>query len=179
MILRVSIHPWEASLIAQTVNNLPAIWETWVGCLGQEDPLEKGMTTNSSILAWRIPRTAEPVRATVHEVIKSWIWLRDFHCSITWKPSPPTSSWTWSTLLKVSSCLQAWAFWDPERQTDLLTDFIWWRVSMLAGLANQLPQISPLLSIHLLFFCLFSFLLSLFLAFFALINLRSFYLLKF
>ena len=44
-----------ASLVAQTVKNLPAIQETWVRSLGQEDPLEKGMTTDSSILAWRIP----------------------------------------------------------------------------------------------------------------------------
>ena len=46
--------------VAQTVNNLPAIQETWVHSLGQEDPLEKGMATYSSILAWRIPWTEEP-----------------------------------------------------------------------------------------------------------------------
>ena len=37
------------------VKNLPAMWETWVRNLGQEDPLEEGMATHSSILAWRIP----------------------------------------------------------------------------------------------------------------------------
>ena len=42
------------------VNNLPAMWEIWVRSLGQEDPLEKEMTTHSSILAWRIPWTEEP-----------------------------------------------------------------------------------------------------------------------
>jgi len=41
--------------VAQTVKNLPAMQETWVCSLGQEDPLEKGITTHSSILAWRIP----------------------------------------------------------------------------------------------------------------------------
>ena len=46
--------------MAQTVKNLPAIQETGVRSLGQEDPLEKGMTTHSSILAWRIPWTEEP-----------------------------------------------------------------------------------------------------------------------
>ena len=46
-----------ASLVAQTVKNLPAMQETWVRSLGQEDPLEKGMTTHSSSLAWRIPWT--------------------------------------------------------------------------------------------------------------------------
>ena len=43
-----------ASLVAQTVKNLPAMQETWVRSLGWEDPLEKGMATHSSILAWRI-----------------------------------------------------------------------------------------------------------------------------
>ena len=44
-----------ASLVAQTVKNLPAMQETQVQFQGQEDPLEKGMATYSSILAWRIP----------------------------------------------------------------------------------------------------------------------------
>ena len=42
------------------IKNLPAMWETWVQSLGQEDPLEKEMATHSSILAWRIPRREEP-----------------------------------------------------------------------------------------------------------------------
>ena len=45
---------------AQTVQNLPAMQETGVPSLGQEDPLEKGMATHSIILAWRIPRTEDP-----------------------------------------------------------------------------------------------------------------------
>ena len=44
-----------ASLVAQTVKNLPALWETWIPSLGGEDPLEEGVATHSSILAWRIP----------------------------------------------------------------------------------------------------------------------------
>ena len=51
-----------ASLVAQTVKNLPAVQETWVQSLGQEEPLEKGMATHSSILAWKIPWTEEPGR---------------------------------------------------------------------------------------------------------------------
>ena len=51
-----------ASLLAQIVNNLPAMQETRVQSLGQEDPLEKGMATHSSIPAWRIPWTEEPGR---------------------------------------------------------------------------------------------------------------------
>ena len=54
-------HPhYGAFLVAQTVNNLPTMRETQVQSLGQEDPLEKGLATHSSILAWRIPWTAEP-----------------------------------------------------------------------------------------------------------------------
>jgi len=49
-----------ASLVAQTVKNLPAMQETQVQPLGQEDPLKKGMATHSNILAWRIPWTEEP-----------------------------------------------------------------------------------------------------------------------
>ena len=44
-------------LVAQLVKNPPAMWETWVRSLGWEDPLEKGMTAHSSVLAWRIPWT--------------------------------------------------------------------------------------------------------------------------
>ena len=50
--------------MAQTVKNLPARWETQVQPLGQEDPLEEGMATHSSISAWRIPWTEEPGRLT-------------------------------------------------------------------------------------------------------------------
>ena len=46
--------------MAQMVNNLPVMQETWVLSLSREDPLEKGMATHSSILAWRIPWTEEP-----------------------------------------------------------------------------------------------------------------------
>ena len=49
-------------MVTQKVKNLPAIQETWVKSLGQEDLLEKGMTAYSSILAWRIPWTEEPGR---------------------------------------------------------------------------------------------------------------------
>ena len=51
-----------APLVAETVKNLPAMWDTWVLSLGWEDLLEKGMATYVSILAWRIPWTEEPGR---------------------------------------------------------------------------------------------------------------------
>ena len=49
-----------ASLVDQTVKNLPAMEETWVRSLGWEDALEEGMATHSSVLAWRIPWAEEP-----------------------------------------------------------------------------------------------------------------------
>ena len=50
------------SLVAQTVENLPAMRETWFLSLGLEDPLKKEMETQSSVLAWKIPQTQEPGR---------------------------------------------------------------------------------------------------------------------
>ena len=57
-----------SSLVTQTVKNLLAMWETWVQSLGWEDPLEVGMTTHSSIFAWRIPMNREAWWATIHGV---------------------------------------------------------------------------------------------------------------
>ena len=64
------------SLVAQTVKHPPAIQETLVRSLGWEGPLEKKMSTLSSILAWRVPGTEEPWRATVHGVSKSQTSLK-------------------------------------------------------------------------------------------------------
>ena len=66
------------SLVAQMVKNLPAMWDTWVWSLGYKDPLEKGMATHSSILAWRIPWTEEPGRLQ-YMWLQSWTWLSDFY----------------------------------------------------------------------------------------------------
>ena len=57
-----------ASLVAQMVKNLPAMWETWVQSLGWEDPLEEGMATYSSILAWRTPIDRGAWKGAVHRV---------------------------------------------------------------------------------------------------------------
>ena len=66
-----------ASLVAQMVTYLPAVQETRVQSLGQEDPLEKEMATHSSILAWEIPWTEEPGGLQVHGVAKSQTRLKD------------------------------------------------------------------------------------------------------
>ena len=73
-------HPLQcswASLVAQTVKNPPAVWETWVQSLGWEDSLEEGMATHSNIRAWRIPMDREAWRAAVHGVTNSETKLRD------------------------------------------------------------------------------------------------------
>ena len=70
------------SLVAQLVKNLPAMQETWVRFLSQEDPLEKEMETHSSIPAWRIPWTEEPDR------LQSMGLQRVGHDLVT-KPPPP------------------------------------------------------------------------------------------
>ena len=51
-----------ASLVAQTIKNLPEMWETWVRALGWEDPLKKEMAIHSSAIAWKIAWTEEPGR---------------------------------------------------------------------------------------------------------------------
>ena len=64
-------------LVAQTVKNPSAMWETWVRSLGWEDPLEEGMAIHSSIPAWRIPMDKGAWQATLHGVTKSWTRLND------------------------------------------------------------------------------------------------------
>ena len=60
-----------ASLVAQTVKNLPAMQETCVRSLSWEDPLEKGMVTHSSVLAWKILMDRGAWQATVHGIVQS------------------------------------------------------------------------------------------------------------
>ena len=66
-----------ASLVAQLVKNRPAMRETWARSLSWEDPLEKGMATHSSILAWRIPKDRGTWWAAVHGIAKSRTRLSD------------------------------------------------------------------------------------------------------
>ena len=68
---------FRASLVAQRVKNPPAMRESWVWTLGQEDPLEEGMATHPSVLVWRIPMDREAWWATVRGVTKSRRQLSD------------------------------------------------------------------------------------------------------
>ena len=69
MVYIVLVH--RASLVAQMVKDPPTTWEIWVQSLDWEDPLEEGMATHPSILAWRIPWTKEPGETTYHRVAES------------------------------------------------------------------------------------------------------------
>ena len=76
-----------ASLVAQMVKHLPAMWETQVRSLGWEDLLEKEMATHCSILAWRIPRTEEPGRLQSmgsQRVGHDWVISLSLSLSFNW-----------------------------------------------------------------------------------------------
>ena len=75
----ILLSPFQASLVAQMVKNLPAIQETKVWSLGWEDPLKEHIATHSSILAWRIPMDRKAWQATVHRGAKSWTWWSTPH----------------------------------------------------------------------------------------------------
>ena len=70
------------SQVAQMVKNLPAMQETRVLSLGKEDPLEEGMATDSSILAWTIPRDRGTQWVSIHGIMKSWTQLTNFHTCV-------------------------------------------------------------------------------------------------
>ena len=70
------LYSW-ASLVAELVKNPPAMRDTWVQSLDWEDPLEEGMATHSSVLAWRRPMRRGTERAAVHGVAKRQTRLSD------------------------------------------------------------------------------------------------------
>ena len=98
-----------ASLIAQSVKNLPAMQETWVWFLAWEDPLEKGMATHFSILAWRIPWTEEPGKLWSmgllrigHDCATSLSLFTFMHWRRKWQPTSvflPRESQGWGSLV--------------------------------------------------------------------------------
>ena len=74
-----------ASLVAQRLKHLPAMWETWVRSLGWEDPLEEGMATHSSIPAWKNPMDRGVWWATVHGVTKGQTRLSNFTFKVVYQ----------------------------------------------------------------------------------------------
>ena len=89
-----ALAPGRASLVVQTVMNLPAMWETWVWPLGWDDPLEKEMAIHSSFLAWWVTMDRGTWQAIVHGVTKNQTQLRNFHLLLG-KSSMP-SKWDFS-----------------------------------------------------------------------------------
>ena len=79
-----------ASLVAQMIKNLPAMWERWVQSLGWEDPLEKRMATHSSIRAWRTPWTEKPSCLPPHgPFFACFVSLGGWCRSLHWLPFLP------------------------------------------------------------------------------------------
>ena len=107
-------------LVAQMVKNLPAMSETWVQSLGQEDPLEKGMATHSSVLTWRIPGTEEPggqPSMGLHRVGHDWSDLAAAAAWIQWSSLPWAFSflntafhWPCSTSFHNFQIIEFWHF---------------------------------------------------------------------
>ena len=86
-----------ASSVTQMVKNLPAVQKIWVWSLGQEDPLEKGMTTHSGILAWEIPWTEEccGLQSTgLQRVGQDWV-ANTFTFSATFTTDALWALWKW------------------------------------------------------------------------------------
>ena len=106
-----------ASLVAQTVKNLPAMRETWVWSLAWEDPLEEGMATHSSVLAWRSPWTEEPGGLQSMELQR----LRH-----DWVTKHSTSQW--AHLFKTVECTKIHQEWTLRSALD----FAWlWCISVV------------------------------------------------
>ena len=85
-----------ASLVAQMVKNLLAMWETWVWSLGWEDPLEEEMATHSSVLAWRISSTEEPggqQSMGSQRVRHDWATKHSTQHNIIFKGAPSSLLW--------------------------------------------------------------------------------------
>ena len=95
-------------LVAQTVKNLPAIWETWLWSLGWGDPLEKGTATHSSVLAWRIPWMEEPgglqsmgsQDMTEHLILSLSCSTEDRRTEMTWEHTGSSQAEWWAMRMK-------------------------------------------------------------------------------
>ena len=94
---RITLVAERASLVAQTVKNMPAMWETCFWSLGGEDPLEKRMATHSSILGWRISCKEEPGRL---QSMRSW----------------RVDNWATNTFWELRAGNRLWFVWDPAKR---------------------------------------------------------------
>ena len=114
-----------ASLVAQRLKRLPAMRETWVRSLGQEDPLEKEMATHSSTLAWKIPWTEEPCKLQStgsQRVGHDWATSLHFFTAHTQKWSPSFTQFNPKTAGSQDSPSGPWAKIPHSNAGDPLTD---------------------------------------------------------
>ena len=98
---------FEASLVPQMVKNIPAKLETQVQSLGQEDPLERGMATPSSVLACSIPWT----KAIVYGVAKSWKATNTFHFEAFFSLEYCFTCISWVVICSVSLSILLYILW--------------------------------------------------------------------
>ena len=96
------------SQVAQRVENLPAMWETWVRPLGWKDPLDERMATCSSILAWRIPMDSGAWQATVHVITKSHTRLNDWAAATKIHTQNLALKFISDNNVKISILLRVW-----------------------------------------------------------------------
>ena len=114
-----SLKSLRASLVAWMVKKLPAKQETWVQSLGQEDPLEKGMATHSSILPWEIPFSS------------SYIWMWTIKKAECWR-IVASELWCWRRLLRVP-----WTARRSNQTTDDQCTFDAWSRALKADALGQ------------------------------------------
>ena len=103
-------------MVAQLVKNPPAKRETWIRSLGWEDPLEEGMASHSSILAWRLPWAEEPggLRSTGSQSVWTTEWLSTAEYSVSpWRtlPAPPLPVSSFALVCMLTQPCPT--FWDP------------------------------------------------------------------
>ena len=104
-----------APLVAQMVKNPPAMRETWVRSWGPEDPLEKGMATDSSMLAWRIPWTEEPGRLRSMRSQRAGLhWSNSACMQPCWFSFPGSSSVLHPVSLGLGTELSMWSSFFPS-----------------------------------------------------------------
>ena len=134
--IKIAYSKRRASLMAQLIKNLLAMWETWVRSLGWEDSLEKGMATHSSILAWRIPWTMYITKSQTQLSKFVWFWCFDSEKRRLprWLSGKEFFATPWTVGLSVHGILQGrileWVAIPFSRESSQLRD--WNRVSCIA-----------------------------------------------
>ena len=118
-----------ASLMAQLVKNLPALWESWIPSLGWEERLEEGMATHSRILTWRIPmdKGACGLQSMVLQRVGHDWATKHTVCHLQEKITAPKSKRAWKGSFssrifdKITALSSTWivAWWEPEAENSL------------------------------------------------------------